>query len=689
MVENLWNEAKAAEGKSDLDHLVYRSNLLGADRRVCNWKGGNTSSKVPHTHVDGRTFDVLWVKGSGSDLATITRAGFSGLRLDEVLPAFDKEAMSDEEMVEYLVQTLLHPAMPRPSIETLLHAFVPHPHVDHTHPDAIVTLCNLEDGEAKTREIFGDSIAWIDYMRPGFRLAKEVGLAVRENPGLRGVFLGSHGLVTWGETHRSSYENTLALINEAQAYIDAEVAKSPVFGGARRQSLDENKSDRLLAEVLPVLRGALSRERRTILHIDRSAPVLELVNSERGKALALTGSACPDHLVHTKYVPMWVDFDPESDDVESLKEQLKEGAERYATSYQTYVQENGRPDDPKLDPFPRVILIPGIGMVATGPEKSAALNSAGLYHRAVEVIRGADAVGTFASMSPKDAYDVEYWPLELYKLTLAPPERELSRRVAVVTGAASGIGKATANLLAENGAHVVIADINADGAAQTAREIEERFGAGRAMAVHVDVTDEAAVTRAMDEAVLTYGGIDIMVCNAGLAAAVPFDQMSAAEWDRIHNVLVKGYFLAAREAYRRMKAQGAGGAIVFVTSKNAMVASKGAAAYNAAKAAELHMARSLAEEAGAAGVRVNCVAPDAVLEGSGIWNGNWRNERARDYGIEPHELEEFYRRRTSLKVNVYPQDIAEAILFFVSDRAQKTAGCTITVDGGIAAAYMR
>ncbi len=689
MVENLWNDERAAQGSDELDRLVYRSNLLGADRRVCNWKGGNTSSKVPYTHVDGRAFDVLWVKGSGSDLADITRAGFAGLRLLEVLPAFEKEAMSDEEMVDYLVQTLLHPSMPRPSIETLLHAFVPHPHVDHTHPDAIVTLCNLKDGEAKTRELFGDAVAWIDYMRPGFRLAKEVGLALRATPGLRGVFLGSHGLVTWGATHQESYENTITLINEAQAYIDTEVAKGPVFGGVRVQGAPADCAERLLADALPALRGALSQERRTILHVDRSDAVLELVNSERGKELALTGSACPDHLVHTKYVPLWIDFDPATGDAEQLKGLLKEGAARYADAYRGYVQAHGRPDDPKLDPFPRIILIPGIGMLSTGPDKGGALNSAGLYHRATEVIRGADAVGSFASMSPQDAYDVEYWPLELYKLTLAPAERELSRRVAVVTGAASGIGKATAHLLAENGAHVVIADINADGAAATAEEIQERYGTGRAMAVHVDVTDEAALSRAMDEAVLMYGGIDVMVCNAGLAAAKPFDEMSAHEWDRIHNVLVKGYFLASREAYRRMKEQGIGGAIVFVTSKNAMVASKGAAGYNAAKAAELHMARSLAEEAGAHGVRVNCVAPDAVLEGSGIWNSNWRNERARDYGIQPDELEEFYRRRTTLGVNVYPKDIAEAIAFLVSDRAGKTTGCTITVDGGVAAAYMR
>ena len=689
MVEDLWQEERAQQLQDELDRLVYRSNLLGADRRVCNWKGGNTSTKTVHRHVDGREIEVLWVKGSGSDLATITRQGFTGLRLAEVLPCFEREAMSDEEMVEYLLGTMLHPAMPRPSIETLLHAFIPHKHVDHTHPDSVVTICNLAEGKAVTQEIFGDRVAWVDYMRPGFRLAKEVGRIVRSNPQLEGVFLGSHGLVTWGSTHREAYRNTLAIINAAQAYIDERLSRRPVLGGSRCRALPDEPCRRLLAQVLPALRGAVSRNQRMILHVDRTDTVLELVNSVRGKELALTGSACPDHLVHTKYLPLWVDFDPGREGSEELKRRLVEGAERYKEEYLRYVEAHARPGDPKLDPYPRVILIPGVGMIATGPDKEAAENAAGLYQRAAAVIRGADAVGTFASMSPKDAYDVEYWPLELYKLTLAPPERELSRRVAYITGAASGIGRAAARLLAAHGAHVVLADLNAEGAQAVGREIEEKWGRGRALALPVDVTDEEAVQRSFDEAVLRFGGVDIVVSNAGVALAAPFEETTLADWERIHDVLVKGYFLVAREGYRRLKAQGIGGAIIFVTSKNAMVASKGAAAYNAAKAAELHLARSLAEEAGASGVRVNCVAPDAVISGSSIWSSRWRAERARDHGIDEESLEEFYRRRTTLGVNVYPEDVAEAILFFASDRSGKTTGCTLTVDGGVTAAYVR
>ena len=689
MVANLWSEDRASEAKDDLDLLVYRSNLLGEDRRVCNWKGGNTSSKVKTKHVTGAEIDVMWIKGSGTDLATIKRSGFTGLKLAEVLPLFERDAMSDEEMVDYLLQTMLHPSMPRPSIETLLHAFIPYPHVDHTHPDSIVTICNLREGKAVAREIWGDSVAWIDYIRPGFTLAKLVGKAVREHPGLRGVLLGSHGLVTWGDSHRESYKNTIDLINEAQRWIDEQVAKKPVLGGLRWAALPDEKAREFLVQALPVLRGAVSRENRAVLHVDRSERILELVNSRDGKALALRGSACPDHLVHTKPLPLWVDFDPERDDAARLGELLAEGAERFKEEYLRYVAACGKPGDPKMDPYPRVILIPGIGMVATGKDKSTAMNTAGLYHRAAEVIRGAYAAGDFASMNPQDAYDVEYWPLELYKLTLAPPEKELARRVAYITGAASGIGRATAKKMAALGAHVVIADINGEGAAKVAAEIEKECGEGRALAVRVDVTDEAAVRRSFQEAILQFGGIDILVANAGLASATPFDETSVEDWDRNQNVLAKGYFLTAREGYRIMKRQGTGGSIIFVTSKNAMVASKGAAAYNAAKAAELHLARSLAEEAGPLGIRVNCVAPDAVLEGSSIWNSRWREERARAYGIAPDQLDEYYRKRTTLGVNVYPDDVAEAIVFFASDRSLKTTGCTITVDGGVAAAYMR
>lgn len=689
-VENLWDPEAAGRCADELDLLVYRSNLLGRDRRVCNWKGGNTSTKCTIPDIHGRPQRVMYVKGSGSDLATIDRSGFAGLRLDDVLPLIEREHMTDEEMVDALQQCVLHPDMPRQSIETLLHAFIPYDYVDHTHPDSIIAFCTTENGEELMREAFGDTVAWIPYIRPGFDLAKQIGLVVRENRNLKAVFMAKHGLVTWGETAEACYRSTIDVINQAAAFIEERSLHSAPFGGVKVPALPTDWRRQAALTILPILRGAVSQRQRMILHFDDAEPVLEFVGGNDAKELALTGAACPDHLVHTKYVPLFVDFDPTTDDLATLVQRLREGVDRYAEEYSAYVEEcRAEGDAPMSDPYPRIILIPGIGMVATGPNKSAAMNAAGLFRRAIEVMRGASALGKYVSMTPQEAYDVEYWPLELYKLTLAPPEKELDRRVAFITGGAGGIGKATAQRLAALGAHVVVADIDGERAGQASATLEEAFGSQKAIPVQVDVTDEASVREAFAETILTYGGVDILVANAGTAMSKAIEETTLADWERVFAILSTGYFLSAREAARTLKQQGIGGSVIFVTSKNAMVASSGAAAYNAAKAAEMHLARSLAQELGKDGIRVNCVAPDAVLAGSLIWSGSWREERATAYGIEPHELEEYYRRRTTLRVNVFPEDVAEAIAFFASDRSGKTTGCTLTVDGGVQAAYMR
>ncbi|MBO8141186.1 MAG: bifunctional aldolase/short-chain dehydrogenase [Firmicutes bacterium] len=689
-VPDLWDENEARRQVDELDMLVYRSRLLGADRRVCNWKGGNTSTKCTQPGPTGRPQRVLWVKGSGSDLAAASRKDFVGLRLDDVLPLMERDAVSDEEMVEYLSRCVLHPGMPRQSIETLLHAFIPYDYVDHTHPDSIIAFCTTDDGKRLMEEVFGNRAAWIPYIRPGFDLAKQVGLAVRNNPGLQAVFLGKHGLVTWGNTAEECYRSTIEIINEAGAFIEKRAQGRAAFGGLRFPGLSSDARRRLARQVLPLVRGLVSREKRMILHYDDSEEILTFVNGRDARELALTGAACPDHLVHTKYVPLFVDFDPAQESVEVLEARLRQGVDRYAAEYREYVRQNRRESGEATDdPYPRVILIPGLGMIATGKDKATARNTAGLFHRAVAVMDGASVLGRYVSMTPQEACDVEYWPLERYKLTLAPPERELSRRVALITGAGSGIGRATAELLAQAGAHVVVADINVEAARQVAAAINSTVDQERALAVQMDVTDETMVAAGYDEAVLAYGGVDILVSNAGTAMAGRLEDTTLSDWERLFRLLSTGYFLASREAVRCMKRQGIGGSIVFVTSKNAVVASKHAAAYNAAKAAELHLARSLAEELGPDGIRVNCVAPDAVLAGSGIWSGRWREERAAAYGIAPEELDEYYRRRTALRVNVYPDDVAQAILFFASDRSAKTTGCTLTVDGGVQAAYMR
>ncbi|MEW6045328.1 MAG: bifunctional rhamnulose-1-phosphate aldolase/short-chain dehydrogenase [Bacillota bacterium] len=688
-ITNRWND-HVATSLSPLEQLVYRSNHLGADRAVVNWKGGNTSTKLPGVDVAGRPITVLWVKGSGSDLLTIKEDGFVPLRLEDLLLLEQRDAMSDEEMVDYLMRCVLKPGAPRPSIETLMHAFVPYPHVDHTHPDAVLAFCNTEDGERLTKEAFGDRIAWVPYMRPGFDLAKAVLRAVREGGDrLRGVFLARHGLVTWGNTHKEAYLNTLSVVNDAYAFIESRAGARPAFGGMAVSTLDPARRRRLLLNIMPVARGVMSECRRVILHYDDSPQVLEFVNSAAGKQLSQVGSACPDHLVHTKHLPLWVDFDPAADDETRLREQLVQGLREYKEKYQAYQAQYRRPGDPEGDPYPRIILIPGAGLLSTGKDKHEAQQAAGLYHRAIETMRGASALGRFVSLTPQQAYDIEYWPLELYKLTLGPPDKELSRHVAVVAGAAGGIGRAVAELFAREGAHVAVTDIDEAGLAQVASELQRRYGSEQVLRVAADISDEQSVQGVFEEAVLRFGGIDSVVVSAGLAYSAAVEETPLGEWERIFAVLARGYFLAAREAFRVMKAQGRGGSIVFVTSKNGILASKGAAAYNAAKAAEQHLARSLAEDGGPYGIRVNCVAPDAVLEGSKIWSSEWREARASAYGISVEQLSEYYRQRTTLKVNVRPEDVAHAVLFLASHRSSCTTGCTITVDGGVAGAFVR
>jgi rhamnulose-1-phosphate aldolase/alcohol dehydrogenase len=668
-----------------LDQLVLRSNLLGADRAVANFGGGNTSVKAREVDHAGREIDVLWVKGSGSDLATMDASGFTGLRLAEIMPLLARDAMSDEEMVAYLSRCQLQPAMPRCSIETLLHAFVAAAHVDHTHPDAINAIAGAADGEALARACFGDEVAWIDYIRPGFTLAKQVGEAVRADGRVRVVILAKHGLVTWGDSAQESYRATIDAINRAADFVNHHTNGSPRFGGPANGRLDEGARDELLTALLPAVRGALSSERPKVLRVDTSEPVLELVSSVRAPQLVGVGAACPDHLVHTKRVPLWVPFDPAREGADQLAARIAEGAAAYRADYRAYVERFGDAGTVPADPDPRVVLIQHVGLVAAGANVKGAALARDLYLRAVEVMAGADALGGFVSLTDGESFAIEYWPLELYKLSLAPAPRELEGRVAMVTGAAGGIGRAVVAALAAEGACVVAFDIDAGGAERVAAPLGER-----GLAVGGDVTSEQAVAAAFAAAVERYGGVDVVVSNAGLASSAPIEETTLAEWNRNHAVLGTGYFLVAREAFKVLRRQGRGGSIVFVASKNALVAGRNAAAYSSAKAAELHLARCLAEEGGSDGIRVNTVNPDAVLSGSRIWDSSWREERAANYGIAPDELEEHYRARTTLGVNIEPEDIASAVLHFASDaRSAKTTGNLLNVDGGVSAAYPR
>jgi rhamnulose-1-phosphate aldolase/alcohol dehydrogenase len=686
--KNLWDD-EVAGSLSPLQALRYRSNLLGRDRAVANFGGGNTSIKVRERDHTGREIDVLYVKGSGSDLASMTEKDFTGLRLAEVLPAMSREHMTDEEMVAYLGRCQIEPSMPRSSIETLLHAFVPFPHVDHTHADATNMIACAAQGERLARACFGDEVIWIPYIRPGFTTSKQVGEAVSNNPDAKLVLLAKHGLITWGDTGYESYERTIAAINKAAEFVAQHSDGRLPFGGQGATLPPTEEQEDLLAAVLPALRGAVSKENPKILLTDTSDDVMEFVCGKDSAKLSQVGAACPDHLIRTKMRPLWVPFDPATDSADALRERVVEEAARYADWYRSYFDRNkgnlGTVDEDRFDPYPRIVLIEGLGAAGIGPDIKAAGLSRDFLHRAIAVMGGANAIDEFVSLTEEESFAVEYWPLELYKLKMAPKPRELAGRIAMVTGGAGGIGGAIVAALAGEGACVVVADLDTEGAK---RSVEELGPAGKS--VHVDVSYERDVACALSTAVLAYGGVDIVVSNAGLASSAPIEETSVELWDRNHDVLAKGYFLVAREAFKVLKRQGMGGSIIFIASKNALAPGKNASAYSSAKAAELHLARCLAEEGGASGIRVNSINPDAVLHGSKIWGSKWREERARAYGIKPEELEDYYRQRNTLKVAILPEDVASALMFFASDRRSgKSTGNILNVDGGVPVSYPR
>ncbi len=688
MVQSRWENTDNSL-KAGLDELVYRSNLLGQDRSVANWGGGNTSTKTTETDFKGNEIDVMWVKGSGSDLATMKAGNFTGLKLEDIKPLMEKGDMTDEEMVAYLAHCMIDAKHPRSSIETLLHAFLPFKHVDHTHPDAIISVACADNGQEIAKEIYGNRFVWVPYIRPGFKLSKMIAEGVQSNPDAELVIMEKHGLVTWGDTSKESYDKTISIIQEAEDYIEAKAEGKILFGGQKYESLNEEEREDILAQVLPLIRGQVSAEKKMIVTNDSSEAILEFINSQDAKELSQIGAACPDHLVHTKRAPLYIDWDPATKDINSLIKSVKAGIASFKEEYVAYFERNKSEGDKIVETAPRVLLIPGIGMVNTGKSWSAANVSESLYHRAVSVMRGSTVLGKFVSLSESESFAIEYWPLELYKLSLAPPEAEFSRQVAFITGGAGGIGSASCKRLLSEGAHVVVADIDFNGAQDLAAEINERFGENRALAVKMDVTIEEEVKSAIQASVLKYGGLDIIVNNAGLASSSPFEETTMEKWNLNMNVLVTGYFLVGREAFKLMKEQEIGGSMVFVGSKNSVVAGKNAAAYSTAKAAEVHLARTIAADGGQYGIRVNSVLPDAVIRGSKIWDSNWKEERASSYGIEADELEEHYRKRTILNVNILPEDIAESIAFLSSSKAAKTTGCMVTVDGGVAAAFTR
>jgi rhamnulose-1-phosphate aldolase/alcohol dehydrogenase len=687
-----WDE-NAARDLDGLQALVYRSNLLGADRSIANQGGGNTSAKGLVVDHAGREHRALWVKGSGTDLATITAAGFAALRLDEIEPLRAREAMDDASMVDYLLRCALEPEQPRPSIETLLHAFVGAAHVDHTHPDAVIALTSTPNGRALADDAFGEEAVWLDYERPGFDMSRRIAALLDEHPSARAVLLERHGLVTWGASAEEAYRSTIEFVTRAADAVDRAGAGRFGLGGRTSAELGERECLALLAQTLPALRGSLLADADgVVLEVDRSPAAVAFASSPRVGEVSQIGAPCPDHLINTKHKPLVVAFDPASDDASDLAAAVRRGVAEYGAWYRDYYARNVDDETRRFpsDPVgPRVTLIPGVGIVTSGLDAGKARTTRDLYHRAIVVEDAADALGGFRSLSEREAFAIEYWPLERYKLAQAPPPKELSGRVAVVTGGASGIGRATARLLGARGAHVVVADRNGDGASEVAEELVAAHGMRRAIAVEADVTSEDAVVEMVRRTVLEYGGLDVLVASAGLATSASITETTLDDWELSYAVLARGYFLAAREAFRVLVDQGRGGSMVFVGSKNALVAGANAAAYSSAKAAALHLGRCLAEEGGPHGIRVNTVNPDAVIQGSGIWSSDWKAERASTYGVSEDELQTYYQGRTKLGVAVLPEDVAEAIAFFVGPRSNKSTGNVVNVDGGVTAAYPR
>ncbi len=686
---NLWDDAKA-EAMSEPERLLYRSNLLGSDKRITNYGGGNTSAKVMERDpLTGDTVEVLWVKGSGGDVGTIKLDGFATLYMQKLhaLKRIYRGVAFEDEMVGYLPHCTFNLNPRAASIDTPLHAFVPKPHVDHMHPDAIIAIAASKNSRELTQKIFGDDIGWLPWKRPGFELGLWLEKFCHEHPKARGVILESHGLFTWGDSAKESYETTIEIINKAIAWFEGEI-KGDVFGGPKVPTLGETERRAVAEKLMPVIRGLISAGERKVGHFDDSAAVLEFVASREMDALAALGTSCPDHFLRTKIRPLVVAFDPANPDIEATLAGLPAALEAYRQDYAGYYGRCRHDDSPAMrDPNAVVYLVPGVGMITFAKDKATARISGEFYVNAINVMRGASSVSSYVGLAEQEAFDIEYWLLEEAKLQRMPKAKPLAGRIAFITGGAGGIGKATAHRLLSEGACVVIADIDAGALEEAKAELSGLYGKDVVRGVTMNVTDEALVAESFAKTLTEFGGLDILVSNAGLASSAAIEDTSLDLWNRNISILATGYFLVAREAFRVFRAQKAGGNVVFVASKNGLAASPGASAYCTAKAAEIHLARCLALEGAAAQIRVNVVNPDAVLRGSKIWTGEWKDQRAAAYKTD--DLEAHYRERSMLKLSVFPEDIAEAIYFLASDMSAKSTGNIINVDAGNSQSFTR
>lgn len=692
-VDYLWDKDKEKElGDDQVALLIYRSNILGADLRITNYGGGNTSCKtIEKDPLTGQEKEVMWIKGSGGDIGTLTKSGLAALYVDKLhsLKNVYRGLEFEDEMVGLFNHSLYDLNSKAPSIDTPLHAFLPFKHIDHLHPDAAIAIAASKEGEQITKELFEGQIAWVPWRKPGFELALELEKALNENPGIRGIMLGGHGLFTWGDTAYECYINSLQVIDKASVYLEENYGKDrPIFGGQKITSLAPEKRKDQAVLLAPVLRGLASSHSRMVGHFTDDERVLEFVNSNDLDKLAPLGTSCPDHFLRTKIRPLVLDFSADIDlsHTDEIKAKLETEFENYRQYYAKYYQEHKRHNSPGIrDANPVIILWPGIGMFSYAKNKQTARVASEFYVNAINVMKGAEAISTYVSLPLQEAFDIEYWLLEEAKLQRMPKEQPLSRKIALVTGGAGGIGKAIADRLAREGACVFITDINQDRLDDAVATYGKDTGAGALM----DVTKPEDIIRALKDAVYKFGGIDILVNCAGIAISKPIEQTSDADWDLLQNILVKGQFSVSKTTVAILRAQGLGGDIINIASKNALVSGPNNVGYGTAKAAQVHMSRLLAAELGKDKIRVNVVNPDAVIEGSKIWEGEWAAGRAKAYGITVEELPAFYAKRTILNEIIGVDDIASGVFAFVGGDLSKSTGNILNVDGGVAAAFVR
>jgi rhamnulose-1-phosphate aldolase/alcohol dehydrogenase len=673
-----------------VNELIARSNRLGSDPKNTNYAGGNTSAKGSETDpVTGKPVELLWVKGSGGDLGTLTEKGLAVLRLDrmrslvDVYPGVERE----DEMVAAFDYCLHGRGGAAPSIDTAMHGLVDAAHVDHLHPDSGIALATAADGEALTKRIFGDRVVWIPWRRPGFQLGLDIAEIKRRNPQAIGTILGGHGITAWGDTSAEAEARSLEIIDTAERYIDTN-GKSAPFGPplAGYEALPEVQRRRKAAQLAPFIRGLASADKPQVGHFTDDPRVLEFLSASEHPRLAALGTSCPDHFLRTKVKPMVLDL-PADASIDDAKARLAQLHESYRADYQSYYDRHASPDSPGIRGVdPAIVLIPGVGMFSYGKDKQTARVAGEFYLNAINVMRGAEAISTYAPIDEAEKFRIEYWALEEAKLARMPKPKPLATRIALVTGAASGIGKAIATRLAAEGACVVIADLDAEKDAAAAEEIGNT---DVAVGIAADVTDEAAVQAAIDACVLAFGGIDIVVNNAGLSLSKSLLETTAADWDLQHNVMARGSFLVSKAAARALIDQRLGGDIIYISSKNSVFAGPNNIAYSATKADQAHQVRLLAAELGEYGVKVNGINPDGVVRGSGIFAGGWGAKRAAVYGVDEEDLGKFYAQRTLLKREVLPENIANAAFVLCTSDFSHTTGLHVPVDAGVAAAFLR